>query len=76
MINWEELKENYSLDDWYNFLYKNKPHHRSKLFKEWNYLESITYEELLIENERPCECDKIIEQIIEFLKTKKSRCQI
>lgn len=73
VINWEQVKENHSLEDFYNFLYRNKPHKKSKLFKEWDHLESITYEELLNEEERPHECEKIINQIIEFLKKQKEK---
>lgn len=72
MINWDKLKENYSLEDFYNILYRNKPHRKSKKYKEWDYLESIAYEELLIENERPNECEKIIDEIIEYLKNEKT----
>lgn len=70
-MDWEKFKENNTLEDCYNILYRNKPHHKNKLYKEWNYLESIAYEELLNENERPLECEKIIDEIIEFLKTQK-----
>lgn len=41
MINWEELKENNTLEDFYNILYRNKPHRNSKKYKEWHYLEKI-----------------------------------
>ncbi|MEI3530108.1 MAG: hypothetical protein V8Q75_03410 [Bacilli bacterium] len=68
MFDW---KENYSLEDWYNILERNKPHRNSKKYKEWDYLESIAYEELLIENERPNECEKIIDEIIEYLNKEK-----
>ncbi len=70
-MNWEQLKENYSLEDFYNILYRNKPHRNSKLYKEWNYLESIAYEELLDENENFEKCSKIIDEIIKFLKNQK-----
>ena len=30
MINWEELKENNTLEDFYNILCRNKPHRNSK----------------------------------------------
>lgn len=67
-INWNKLKENYSLEDFYNILCRNKPHHKSKLYSKWNYLESITYEELLDENENISECNNLIDEIIEFLR--------
>lgn len=72
MINWEKLKENSTLEDFYNYLYRNKPHKNSKLYSEWDYLESITYEELLNENENIKECEKIITEIINFLKKQKN----
>lgn len=72
MIDWNKLKETNSLEDFYNMLYRSKPHHKSKLYNEWNYLESIAYEELLIEDERPNECENIIDEIIEYLKKQKT----
>ena len=33
MINWEELKENNTLEDFYNILCRNKPHRNSKKYK-------------------------------------------
>lgn len=71
MFNWEKLKENNTLEDFYNILYKNKPHRNSKKYKEWDYLESIAYEELLNNNENIKKCDKIINNIIEYLKKEK-----
>lgn len=71
MIDCNKLQENSSLEDIYVVLYRNKPHRRSKLYTEWNYLESVAYEKLLIEDDRPNECDKIINEIIVFLKKKK-----
>jgi len=71
MINWEKLKENSTLEDFYNYLCRNKPYKNSKLYSEWDYLESITYEELLNENENTKECEKIITEIINFLKKQK-----
>lgn len=71
MFNWEELKENNTLEDFYNILYRNKPRRNSKKYKEWDYLESITYEELLNDNENIKECNKIIDDIIEYLKKEK-----
>ena len=55
MINWEELKENNTLEDFYNILCRNKPHRNSKKYKEWDYLE----------------CNEIIDSIIEYLKKEK-----
>lgn len=72
MINWDKLRENYSLEDFYNILYRNQPHRNSKKYKDWDYLESIAYEELLIEDERPNECELIIDKIIEYLKNEKT----
>lgn len=68
---WEEVKANNSLEDFYNILYRNRPHKNSKKYKEWDYLESIAYEELLNENENTQECNKIIDGIIEYLKNEK-----
>lgn len=70
-MDWEQLKKDYSLEDFYNILCRNKPHHKNKLYSKWNYLESIAYEELLNENENFMECDKIIDEIVEFLKIQK-----
>ena len=63
----DELREK-SLEDVYYYLCKNEPSKKSKIHKEWDYLESIAYEELLIEEERPIECTKIIDEIVDFLK--------
>lgn len=71
MLNWDKLKENNTLEDFYNILCRNKPHRNSKRCKEWDYLESIAYEELLSDNENIKECDKIINEIIEYLKSEK-----
>ena len=68
MFNWEELKENNTLEDFYNILCRNKPYKNSKKYKEWDYLESIAYEELLDNNENIQESNKIIDEIIEYLK--------
>lgn len=57
MIDWNKLKETNSLEDFYKILYRNKPHHKSKLYNEWNYLEN--------------ECENIIDEIIEYLKKQK-----
>ena len=64
----DKLKEIYSLEDWYNILCRNEPSKKSKKHIQWDYLESITYEELLIEDERPIECERIISEIIDYLK--------
>lgn len=71
MLNWDKLKENNTLEDFYNILCRNKPHRNSKRCKEWDYLESIAYEELLSDNENIKKCDKIINEIIEYLKSEK-----
>lgn len=71
MIDWEKLKENNTLEDFYNILCRNKPHRNSKKYKEWSYLESIAYEELLDNNENIKQCNKIIDSIIEYLKKEK-----
>ena len=63
----EELREK-SLEDVYYYLCKNEPSKKSKIHNEWDYLESIAYEELLIEEERPNECSKIINEIVDFLE--------
>lgn len=71
MIDWEKLKNDYSLEDWYNILYRNEPSKKAKIHNDWSILESITYEELLEENERPNECIYLINKIIIFLKKQK-----
>ena len=73
MFDWEELKENNTLEDFYNILYRNKPHRNSKKYKKWYYLESIAYEELLSDEENTQECNKIIDEIIEYLKNEKTQ---
>ena len=70
-MNWDKLKETNTLEDFYNILYRNRPHRNSRLYKEWDFLESIAYEELLEENENPQKCDRIINEIITFLKKQK-----
>lgn len=62
-----------SLEDVYHYLCKNEPSKHSKIYNEWDYLESIAYEELLIEDERPNECTKIINDIINFLEKQGER---
>lgn len=63
----DELREQ-SLEDVYNVLCKNEPSKNSKKHKEWSYLESIAYEELLEEDERPHDCTKIINEIVDYLE--------
>lgn len=70
-LNWEELKETNTLEDFYNILYRNKPHRNSKKYKEWDFLESVTYEELLNDNENIQRCNILIDKIIEYLKKEK-----
>lgn len=70
MINWDLLRENNSLEDFYNILYRNKPHRNSKLYAKWDYLESITYE-ILLDEENDSKNEKIIDKIIEFLEEQK-----
>ena len=57
-----------SLEDVYSILCKNEPSKNSKKHKEWDYLESVAYEELLIEDERPHDCIKIINEIVDYLE--------
>lgn len=75
MINWDLLRENNSLEDFYNILYRNKPHRNSKLYAKWDYLESITYE-ILLDEENESKNEKIIEKIIEFFRRTKERNNI
>lgn len=75
-INWKKLKEDYSLEDFYNILCRNKPHRNNKLYTRWDYLESITYEELLNENESIEVCNNIIDEIIEFLKEQRKEVKL
>ena len=75
-INWKKLKENYSLEDFYNILCRNKPHRNNKLYTSWDYLESITYEELLNENESIEACNNIVDEIIEFLKEQRKEVKL
>ena len=75
-INWKKLKEDYSLEDFYNILCRNKPHRNNKLYIRWDYLESITYEELLNENESIEVCNNIIDEIIEFLKEQRKEVKL
>lgn len=63
----EELK-NESLEDCYYYLCKARPNKNAKRFKQWDYLESIAYEELLNDEEHANECTRIINLIIDYLK--------
>lgn len=69
----DELREQ-SLEDVYNVLCKNEPSKNSKKHKEWSYLESIAYEELLMEDERPHDCTKIINEIVDYLEREWKKC--
>ena len=62
-----ELREQ-SLEDVYHYLCKNEPSKHSKIHTEWDYLESVAYEELLNENENEKQCTKIINEIVDFLE--------
>lgn len=68
-----ELREQ-SLEDVYNVLCKNEPSKNSKKHKEWDYLESIAYEELLEEDERPHDCTKIINEVVDYLEREWKKC--
>ena len=73
-MNWEQYKRESSLEDVYNDLCKNRPTNRNcKPFKEWNDLEGLLYEELLIEDERPKECEELIDMAIDFMRRQKER---
>ena len=73
-MNWEQYKRESSLEDVYNDLCKNRPTNKNcKPFKEWDYLESLLYEELLIEDERPRECEQLIDMAISFMRRQKER---
>lgn len=71
MIDWKKIKETYTLEDFCNILERNKPRTNNNLYKDWEYLINIAYTELAIENERPNECEKIIDEIISFLRKQK-----
>lgn len=73
-MNWEQYKRESSLEDVYNDLYKNRPTNKNcKPFKEWSDLEGLLYEELLIQDERPRECEELIDMAISFMKRQKER---
>ena len=63
----DELREK-SLEDVYDVLWKNKPSIGSDEFDEWNYLENVAYDELLDEEEHPNECNRIINEIVDYLE--------
>lgn len=67
-INWEQLKEQYSLEDFYNILCRNEPQRKCKSHAIWDDIESMVYEELLDENENPNRCALLIDMIINFLQ--------
>lgn len=73
-MDWEQYRSESSLEDVYNDLYKNRPTNKNcKPYKEWSDLEGLLYEELLIEEERPRECEKLIDLAIDFMKKQKER---
>ena len=70
-MNKKEIFDNLreaSLEDVYYYLCKNEPTKKSKLHQEWDYLESIAYEELEEENENIKQCTNIINAIVDFLE--------
>lgn len=69
-MNWNKLITNYSLEDWYNILCRNKPHRNSRKYKEWDYLESIAFEALLF-NDFSDSNDVIGKTVIYLQKEKK-----
>ena len=64
MIDWEKIKENYSLEDFCNIIERNKPNKNSKLYNEWISLYQDIIEELDKEEERPKECEILIDKAI------------
>lgn len=70
-----ELREQ-SLEDVYHYLCKNEPSKHSKIHTEWDYLESVAYEELLDENENAKQCIEIINEIVDFLERQWERRKI
>ena len=74
MIDWEKIKENYSLEDFCNIIERNKPNKNNKLYKEWFSLYQDIVEELDKKEERPKECEILIDKAIEFLKEQR-RCK-
>ena len=67
----EELFEvllDYSLEDVYNVLYRNRPKKKSKQYSKWEFLEYCVRCELLLSDERPHECTELIKEVIAYLK--------
>ena len=58
----------YSLEDVYNILYRNKPKKNSKLYGKWEFLEYCVRCELLLSDERTHECTELIKEVIAYLK--------
>lgn len=59
---------NYSLEDVYAILYKNRPNKNNIMYDDWVVLENELREELLNEDERPNEYVRLIKNVISFLK--------
>lgn len=59
---------NYSLEDVYDILYKNRPNKNNIMYSDWVVLENELREELLNGDERPNECVRLINNVISFLK--------
>lgn len=59
---------NYSLEDVYDILYKNRPNKNNIMYDDWVVLENELREELLNSDERPNECVRLINNVISFLK--------
>lgn len=74
MIDWKKIKEDYSLEDFFNIIERNKPNKNNKLYNEWISLYQDIVEELDKEEERPKECEILIDEAIEFLKEQR-RCK-
>lgn len=69
---YEKLKENYTLEDWYNILERNKPTRENHLYSIWFMLIKDTKKELENKEERPNECEFLINDIISFLQKQKT----
>lgn len=74
MIDWEKIKENYTLEDMLNLLERNKPRKNNKLFIKWENIYYDILDELEKDEEHPSECDSLIEEAINFLKEQKQIC--
>lgn len=59
---------NYSLEDVYFILYKNRPNKNDIMYDDWVVLEKELREELLNSDEHPNECARLINNVISFLK--------